>query len=223
MYGDPLSELHPADKALLKTPETATTPSRSHSHTAVPFLRRTEYIATEKHSTPTSTGNILRGTRRPSLQTAQQELDHVFEDPEAQIRMIDQMFKDADTNWIGKEHPRKRGIKCVDSWEVFPDRERIGQAFLLMRFQDDHISNFNVLHFLEYSDAGRFRYGSSNPRTKGSPRLWHRIRLLSIPPRLPHHSHTNPRPLAIQLGRTLPTIQLHPHPRLRRQLNEPSN
>jgi hypothetical protein len=145
MYGDPLSELHPADRALLKTPETATTPSRPHAHVAVPFLRRTEYIATEKHATPMSNQNILRGTRRPSLKVAQQELDHVFEDPEAQTRMIEQMFRDAETDWIGKEHPRKRGVKCVDTWEVLPDRGRIGQAFLLMRFQDGHISNFNVV------------------------------------------------------------------------------
>ena len=145
LYADPLkAELHPRDRALLKTPETATTPSRSHSHIAVPFLRRTEYIASEKHSTPSSTGNILRGTRRPSLQVAQQQLDNVFEDPTAQARMTEEMFKEVDKDWIGKEHPKKRGVKCVDSWEVLPDRGRIGQAFLLMRFQDDNISNINV-------------------------------------------------------------------------------
>jgi RNA polymerase II-associated factor 1 len=145
LYADPLkAELHPGDRALLKTPETATTPSRSHSHIAVPFLRRTEYIASEKHSTPSSTGNILRGTRRPSLQVAQQQLDNVFEDPTAQARMTEEMFKEVDKDWIGKEHPKKRGVKCVDSWEVLPDRGRIGQAFLLMRFQDDNISNINV-------------------------------------------------------------------------------
>jgi hypothetical protein len=145
LYADPLKgELHPRDRALLKTPETATTPSRSHSHIAVPFLRRTEYIATEKHFMPTSTGNILRGTRRPSLQVAQQELDHAFEDPSAQTQMIEQMFKEAEKDWTGKEHPTRKGVTCVDSWEVFPDRGRIGQALLLMRFQDDHISNTNV-------------------------------------------------------------------------------
>ena len=68
----------------------------------------------------------------------------MFEDPSAQIRMIEQMFKDAETDWIGKEHPKKRGVTCVDSWEVLPDRGRIGQALLLMRFQDDNISNSNV-------------------------------------------------------------------------------
>jgi Paf1 len=141
-------ELHPRDRALLTTPETATTPSRSHSHIAVPFLRRTEYIASEKHSTPMSTGNILRGTRRPSLQTAQQELDHVFEDPSAQAAMTEQMFKEIEKDWVGKQHPRKRGITCVDSWEILPDRGRIGQSLLLMRFQDDHISNTNVPIYL---------------------------------------------------------------------------
>jgi RNA polymerase II-associated factor 1 len=156
LYSDPLKgELHPKDKALLKSPESATTPSRSHSHIAVPFLRRTEYIATEKHSTPTTTGNILRGTRRPSLQVAQQELDNVFEDPSAQIRMIEQMFKDAETDWIGKEHPKKRGVTCVDSWEVLPDRGRIGQALLLMRFQDDNISNSNVRTLLRLFSIGK--------------------------------------------------------------------
>jgi len=145
LYADPMrADLHPRDRALLKTPETATTPSRSHSHIAVPFLRRTEYIATEKHSTPTNTGNILRGTRRPSLQVAQKELDHVFEDPEAQQRMVEQMFKDVDVDWVGRKHPKKRGVECVDSWEVLPDRARIGQLLLLMRFQDDHISNSQV-------------------------------------------------------------------------------
>src|SRR5262245_14039635 len=145
LYGDPLAELEVQDRALLKTPESASTPVRQHSHVAVPFLRRTEYIAAEKHSTPPSaTGNILRGTRRPSLKVAQQELDHVFEDPEVQIRMTEQMFKDVDRDWINAEHPRKRGVKCVDSWELLPDRSRIGQAFLLMRFQDDHISIYKV-------------------------------------------------------------------------------
>jgi RNA polymerase II-associated factor 1 len=145
LYADPLKgDLHPRDRALLKTPESATTPSRSHSHIAVPFLRRTEYIASEKHSTPQSTGNILRGTRRPSLQVAQQELDNVFEDPTAQIRLTEKMFKDVEGDWIGKSHPRKRGVTCVDSWEVLPDRTRLGQAFLLMRFQDDHISTDKV-------------------------------------------------------------------------------
>lgn len=145
LYTDPLKgDLHPRDRALLKTPDTATTPSRSHSHIAVPFLRRTEYIASENHSTPTSTGNILRGTRRPSVEVAQQKLDNIFEDPNAQARMIEQMFKDVDKEWVGVEHPKKRGIKCVDSWEVLPDRGRIGQAFLLMRFQDDHISSSSV-------------------------------------------------------------------------------
>ena len=147
-------ELHPRDRALLKTPETATTPSRSHSHIAVPFLRRTEYIASEKHSTPTSTGNILRGTRRPSLQVAQQELDHVFEDPNAQVTMIEEMYKQVDKEWVGKQHPRKRGVTCVDSWELLPDRGRIGQALLLMRFQDDHISNANVITFMSLLMVG---------------------------------------------------------------------
>lgn len=139
------ADLHPKDRALLKTPETATTPSRRHSHIAVPFLRRTEYIASEKHVTPTSTGNILRGTRRPSLQVAQQELDNVFEDPTAQIRLTEQMFKEVEGDWIGKTHPRKRGVTCVDSWEFLPDRTRLGQAFLLMRFQDDNISASTVI------------------------------------------------------------------------------
>lgn len=69
----------------------------------------------------------------------------MFEDPEAQARMIEQMFKEGDHEWVGKEHPKKRGITCVDSWELLPDQERIGQALLLMRFQDDHISNSNVI------------------------------------------------------------------------------
>jgi Paf1 len=130
---------------LLKQPDTGSTASRAHSHVAVPFLRRTEYIATEKHSSPTSTGNILRGTRRPSLKVAQQELDHVFEDPNAQARMIEQMFKDVDKDWVGTKHHTKRGVTCIDSWEILPDRARVGQALLLMRFQDDHISNAAVL------------------------------------------------------------------------------
>ena len=58
--------------------------------------------------------------------------------------MIEEMFKEVDKEWVGKQHPRKRGVTCVDSWEVLPDRGRIGQALLLMRFQDDHISNTNV-------------------------------------------------------------------------------
>ena len=152
LYTDPLKgDLHPRDKALLKTPDTATTPSRSHSHIAVPFLRRTEYIASENHSTPTSTGNILRGTRRPSVEIAQQTLDNLFEDPTAQARMIEQMFKDVDKDWTGMPHPKKRGVTCVDNWEVLPDRGRIGQAFLLMRFQDDHISLGNVNSTLRMS------------------------------------------------------------------------
>ena len=71
-------------------------------------------------------------------------MDNVFEDPTAQARMIEQMFKDVDKEWVGMEHPKKRGVECVDSWEVLPDRGRLGQAFLLMRFQDDHISLTNV-------------------------------------------------------------------------------
>ena len=142
LYPDPFKgELHPKDKALLKTPESATTPHRS-SHIAVPFLRRTEYIATEKHGTMTPTQNILRGTRRPSLQVAQRELDEAFEDPQTQVNMIEQMFKEVESNtWIGKQHPKKKGVTCVDSWEVLPDRGRIGQALLLMRFQDDNITS----------------------------------------------------------------------------------
>lgn len=54
------------------------------------------------------------------------------------------MFKDVDVDWVGRKHPKKRGVECVDSWEVLPDRGRIGQALLLMRFQDDHISNSQV-------------------------------------------------------------------------------
>jgi Paf1 len=54
--------------------------------------------------------------------------------------MIEGMFKEVDRNWIGREHPKKRGITCVDSWELLPDRGRIGQALLLMRFQDDNIT-----------------------------------------------------------------------------------
>ena len=78
------------------------------------------------------------------MQVAQKELDHVFEDPEAQQRMIEQMFKDVDVEWVGRKHPKKRGVECVDSWEVLPDRGRLGQSVLLMRFQDDHISNSAV-------------------------------------------------------------------------------
>jgi Paf1 len=138
-------ELDPKDRALLKNPESATTPHRSSSHVAVPFLRRTEYIASEKASQQTSTQNILRGTRRPSLQVAQQELDQVFEDPQAQIQMINKMFKDVETtDWIGKPHPKKKGITCIDSWDILPDRGRIGQAMLLMRFQDDNITSVSV-------------------------------------------------------------------------------
>jgi hypothetical protein len=55
------------------------------------------------------------------------------------------MFKEVEKEeWIGKQHPKKRGVVCVDSWDILPDRGRIGQALLLMRFQDDHISNTNV-------------------------------------------------------------------------------
>jgi hypothetical protein len=147
LYADPLKgDLHPKDRALLKTPESST-PSRAHSHIAVPFLRRTEYIASEKHASPasSSTANVLRGTRRPSLQVAQQELDNLFEDPEAQVAMIEQTFRVVGAEeWVGKTHPKKRGVMCVDDWEVLPDRERIAQDFLLMRIQDDHISNTDV-------------------------------------------------------------------------------
>lgn len=140
--------MHPKDKALLKTPESATTPSRSHSHIAVPFLRRTEYIASEKHATPTSssTANVLRGTRRPSQQLAQQELDELYDDPAAQVRTVEETFRRVGRreDWVGKKHPRKRGVTCLDSWEVLPDRDRVAQEFLLVRIQDDHISNTNV-------------------------------------------------------------------------------
>ena len=149
LYADPLKgDLHPKDRALLKTPESGTTPSRSQAHIAVPFLRRTEYIASEKHATPTSstTGNVLRGTRRPSLQVAQQELDELYENPEAQVRTVEETFRSVGRreDWVGKAHSRKRGVACVDSWEVLPDRERVAQEFLLVRIQDDHISNTNV-------------------------------------------------------------------------------
>ena len=69
----------------------------------------------------------------------------MFEDPEAQVHMIEETFRVVQQEeWIGKAHPRKRGIKCVDSWEFLPDRERVAQEFLLVRIQDDHISNTDV-------------------------------------------------------------------------------
>jgi RNA polymerase II-associated factor 1 len=145
LYGDPLIELDPADRMLLKTPETGNNPSRTHSHLAVPFLRRTEYIAAEKHSSMThSTRNILRGTRRPSLQFAMEQLDHVFEDPLAQNKMIEQMFEEVTKAEAGIPHPRKRGVNCVQTWDVIPDRERVGMPFLLMRFQDNKITGREV-------------------------------------------------------------------------------
>ena len=69
----------------------------------------------------------------------------MFEEPEAQVQMIEETFRVVQQEeWVGKPHPRKRGITCVDSWEFLPDRGRVAQEFLLVRIQDDHISNTDV-------------------------------------------------------------------------------
>ncbi|KAG7725091.1 hypothetical protein KL948_005004 [Ogataea haglerorum] len=118
------SLLHPEDRILLTDP-TKTVASKEAS---VSFLRRTQYISSERteHMPPYSDSSLskLRMRRREDF------------DAKSQSRKIERMFADSDKTENLRQllHPSKQGIKAKKVWSLLPDTSMLDQNFFDIKF-----------------------------------------------------------------------------------------
>ncbi|KAK4493875.1 hypothetical protein PRZ48_015060 [Zasmidium cellare] len=153
--------LHPADKALLRPLNSLGKPNAAS--TAVSFLRRTEYTASQntQHFSSSTSKDLLRlrndaKRRKPSLNK---------EDPINIMRNIVKGFdiayprdayrgEDSTTNlrgaqvtdtelkaWSNPKHPTKPELKLLDSYPVLPDLDAIPTTgfYMIMKFSGNPV------------------------------------------------------------------------------------
>lgn len=120
-WDEPSRELDAKDIALLKQPENV----NARSQNGVSFLRRTEYIA----------GEAVRDRKSGIGLEAQHAVNAVkqstdFSDPQKQLETVLKTFEDASQDLSALKHPTKKGLHVVDSWEVLPNFELVGNEYI---------------------------------------------------------------------------------------------
>jgi RNA polymerase II-associated factor 1 len=129
-------KLDPKDRALLKLPSGASGVSKSQP--GVSFLRRTEYISSEIVK--------IKGDRAKQARFKDKALG-----PEDQLRVVESTF-DASAEDLSKvRHPKKRNLKAVESWPLFPDSKMFDLTYLSVRLVGSASLNSTKRQFSEDS------------------------------------------------------------------------
>ncbi|GME76425.1 unnamed protein product [Ambrosiozyma monospora] len=118
--------LHPSDKLLLTDPARATSNLKSET---VSFLRRTQYISSERGG---SEGGAANDTENTIKQRLHMKKDDGL-DPKTQLRAVEEMFG---TNLDVKKlrHPVKKHLKAKKVWHFLPDTSMMDQKFFDLKF-----------------------------------------------------------------------------------------
>ncbi|KAG7845522.1 hypothetical protein KL941_003368 [Ogataea angusta] len=119
------SMLHPEDKILLTDP-TKTVASKEDS---VSFLRRTQYISSDRTSArmPSSSDSSLSKLRMRKREEF---------DAKSQLRKVEKMFAHSDIHENVEEilHPSKKGLRAKKVWSLLPDTSMLDQNFYDIKF-----------------------------------------------------------------------------------------
>ncbi|KAG7854202.1 hypothetical protein KL939_005177 [Ogataea angusta] len=119
------SMLHPEDKILLTDP-TKTVASKEDS---VSFLRRTQYISSDRTSArmPSSSDSSLSKLRMRKREEF---------DAKSQLRKVEKMFAHSDIHENAEEilHPSKKGLRAKKVWSLLPDTSMLDQNFYDIKF-----------------------------------------------------------------------------------------
>ncbi|KAG7817513.1 hypothetical protein KL928_003412 [Ogataea angusta] len=119
------SMLHPEDKILLTDP-TKTVASKEDS---VSFLRRTQYISSDRTSArmPSSSDSSLSKLRMRKREEF---------DAKSQLRKVEKMFARSDIHENVEEilHPSKKGLRAKKVWSLLPDTSMLDQNFYDIKF-----------------------------------------------------------------------------------------
>ncbi|ANB11916.1 Paf1p [Sugiyamaella lignohabitans] len=119
-----VDRLDPKDRALLRNPKGITSVSKTQP--GVSFLRRTEYISSE--AVRQSSDSPLRSTA-----LLRQKRLSVVSGPEEQLRIVENTF-DASAEDLSKlKHPKKKNLKAVESWQLFPDSKMFDLQYLSVK------------------------------------------------------------------------------------------
>lgn len=132
---DAHANLHPDDERLLEedSMQPQDTKRSRHHNKAVPWLKKTEYIATEfnrygssNEKTETKVGYNVKKLFKD---------DELYMDRESQIAAINKTFTDA--NKSVDKHYSKPGVKPVEIFPVFPDFDLWKYPFAQVMFDSD--------------------------------------------------------------------------------------
>ncbi|KAG7876937.1 hypothetical protein KL937_005056 [Ogataea polymorpha] len=119
------SMLHPEDRILLTDP-TRTVASKEDS---VSFLRRTQYISSDRTSAhmPSYSDSSLSKFRMRKREDF---------DAKSELRRVERMFADSEKHENAREllHPSKNNLKAKKVWSLLPDTSMLDQSFYDIKF-----------------------------------------------------------------------------------------
>ncbi|GME87850.1 hypothetical protein B5S28_g4858 [[Candida] boidinii] len=119
--------LHPDDRALLIDPST----SSSQNSDMVSFLRRTQYISSDRATTSDSNGGIAIGSDANIKKRKFKEDNNI--DLRSQLRLVEDMF-DTEDELSKIKHPTKRHLKAKKVWNFLPDTSMLDQKYYNIKF-----------------------------------------------------------------------------------------
>lgn len=119
-------ELDPKDRALLRGPTSEGFGTGNKSQPSVSFLRRTEYISSEKIKQKGSMESKATALRK-------REKNEEEMDPEEQLRSVEATFESANTGLESVKHPNKKERKAVESWPLLPDSKMFDLVYLAVK------------------------------------------------------------------------------------------
>ena len=119
--------LHPDDRALLIDPSI----SSSQNSDMVSFLRRTQYISSDRATTSDSNGSIAVGPDLNSKKRRFKEDNNI--DLRSQLRLVEDMF-DTEDELSKIKHPTKKHLKAKKVWNFLPDTSMLDQKYYNIKF-----------------------------------------------------------------------------------------
>jgi RNA polymerase II-associated factor 1 len=153
-------KLHPHDQVLLRDPGIDRAVKGEPN---VLFLRRTEYIGSQKSHT-TQSKSVTPTPKAGGPGSKNSGLSNSINTPVSQLRSIEQTFESATktlNDFSNFRHPLKKKLKAKKVWSLLPDVSRIDQVFSTIRASNvfDNISDKTLL------EKGLFREFNVNKNT----------------------------------------------------------
>lgn len=130
--------LDPKDQALLVDP--VAKQAETKATTSVPWLRRTEYISTERNVYGRSKSGLETKSflliRIASKQESIQELLDLT--PEGQVSRINETFESAKKALLSTmKHPKHKDLEALEIFPIYPDFEYWTNPFILASYDAD--------------------------------------------------------------------------------------